>query len=210
MPQNIFNKISFFLIVFSALFLSACSNETSDLGTNIDLNKKISPSIMPTTATSQTTISPSIAKTPNDEAIVAISTKDGEIVLKLYQKETPNTVKNFINKTNSDFYNGLTFHRVIPGFMAQGGDPTGTGMGGGSQKSELNSIPFKRGSVGLARTPQSKDISNDSQFFICFTTEGCQHLTADYVNFGEVISGFEVLDKIQQGDKIISISSKTK
>jgi cyclophilin family peptidyl-prolyl cis-trans isomerase len=62
----------------------------------------------------------------------------------------------------------------------------------------------------LARTPASKDISNDSQFFICFTTEGCGHLTGDYVNFGEVISGLEVLDKIVQGDKILKITSTTK
>jgi peptidylprolyl isomerase len=94
--------------------------------------------------------------------------------------------------------------------MAQGGDPTGTGTGGNRQKSELNTIPFKRGSLGLARTAETKEYSNDSQFFICFTDNGCQHLTGDYVNFGEVISGFDVLDKIKQGDKIIQLSSKTK
>jgi len=94
--------------------------------------------------------------------------------------------------------------------MAQGGDPTGTGTGGGKQNSELNNIAFKRGSLGLARTAETNKISNDSQFFICFTTEGCQHLTGDYVNFGEVVSGFDVLDKIVQGDKIISITTSTK
>lgn len=142
--------------------------------------------------------------------MVAITTKDGQIVLKLYQDQAPATVANFISKADSGFYNGLLFHRVIPGFMAQGGDPTGTGTGGGSQKSEINSVPFKRGSVGLARTPASKEISNDSQFFICFADEGCAHLTGDYVNFGEVVSGLDVLDKIVQGDKILSISTQTK
>jgi cyclophilin family peptidyl-prolyl cis-trans isomerase len=146
----------------------------------------------------------------NTDSVVALKTKDGQIVIKLYSKETPKTVANFLKKTNSGFYNGLIFHRVISGFMAQGGDPTGTGTGGGSQSSELNQIPFRRGSLGLARTPASKEISNDSQFFICFTTEGCQHLTGDYVNFGEVISGLDVLDKIEQGDKIIEITTKTK
>ena len=140
----------------------------------------------------------------------AITTKDGQIVVKLYAKETPNTVANFLKKADSGFYNNLTFHRVIPGFMAQGGDPTGTGMGGNRQKSELNSIPFKRGTLGLARTAETKDFSNDSQFFICFTDDGCQHLTGEYVNFGEVVSGLDVLDKIIQGDKMIQISSKTK
>ncbi|MDD4026847.1 MAG: peptidylprolyl isomerase, partial [Candidatus Shapirobacteria bacterium] len=123
---------------------------------------------------------------------------------------TPNTVSNFINKVNTGFYKGLIFHRVIPGFMAQGGDPTGTGTGGSKQKSELNDIPFVRGSLGLARTAETNQISNDSQFFICYTNEGCQHLTSDYVNFGEVISGLDILDKIQQGDKIIDITTKTK
>jgi cyclophilin family peptidyl-prolyl cis-trans isomerase len=144
------------------------------------------------------------------DTVVALKTTNGQIVIKLFATETPNTVKNFISKVNSGFYNGLIFHRVIDGFMAQGGDPTGTGNGGGSQKSELNSIPFVRGSLGLARTPVSKDISNDSQFFICFTTDGCQHLTGDYVNFGQVISGLDVLDKIKINDKILEITTTTK
>jgi cyclophilin family peptidyl-prolyl cis-trans isomerase len=156
----------------------------------------------------ENTSTPSAAVNP--DTVVALDTINGQIVIKLYAKETPNTVATFMKKVNEAFYDGLTFHRVIPGFMAQGGDPTGTGTGGGSQKSELNQIPFKRGSLGLARTPQSKEISSDSQFFICFTDDGCQHLTGDYVNFGEVISGLEVLDKIVQGDKILKISSTTK
>lgn len=160
---------------------------------------------------SQTPISvtPSIVTT-NSDSIVALKTKNGQIVIKLYQSETPKTVANFLKKVNSGFYNGLTFHRVIEDFMAQGGDPTGTGSGGGQQASEINQIPFKRGSLGLARTPVSKEVSNDSQFFICFSTAGCQHLTGDYVNFGEVLSGLEVLDQIKQGDKIIEITTKTK
>lgn len=145
----------------------------------------------------------------NTETVVALDTINGQIVIKLYADKAPNTVATFMKKVSEGFYDGLTFHRVIPGFMAQGGDPTGTGSGGGSQKSELNNIPFVRGTIGLARGPNI-EISNDSQFFICFTTQGCQHLTGDYVNFGEVISGLEVLDKIVQGDKILKITSTTK
>lgn len=187
------------IIIFSLLFLSSCTSKTP-------VQDPPTPTMTPQ---SSVTLSPS-NKTPKTDSIVALKTKNGQIVIKLYSKETPNTVATFLKKTNSGFYNGLTFHRVIPGFMAQGGDPTGTGTGGGSQKSELNQIPFKRGSLGLARTPASKDISNDSQFFICFTDDGCQHLTGDYVNFGEAISGLDVLDKIVQGDKIIEITTKTK
>lgn len=186
-------------VLFSLFFLSSCSLKSSS---------KISPT---PTMISQTPISvtPSIVTT-NSDSIVALKTKNGQIVIKLYQSETPKTVANFLKKVNSGFYNGLTFHRVIEDFMAQGGDPTGTGSGGGQQASEINQIPFKRGSLGLARTPVSKEVSNDSQFFICFSTAGCQHLTGDYVNFGEVLSGLEVLDQIKQGDKIIEITTKTK
>ncbi len=155
-------------------------------------------------------ISPTATTTiNNEETIVALDTINGQIVIKLYADKAPNAVATFMKKVNEGFYDGLIFHRVIPGFMAQGGDPLGAGTGGGSQKSEINNIPFVRGTIGLARG-QNIEISNDSQFFICFTTEGCQHLTGDYVNFGEVISGLEVLDKIVQGDKILKITSTTK
>jgi cyclophilin family peptidyl-prolyl cis-trans isomerase len=192
------------LIIVSSLFISGCTlkKTTSKSNQNMDLNT-------PTTPTANITVSPSITQT-KENPIVSLKTKNGEILIKLYQDKTPKTVANFIKKADSGFYNGLNFHRVIAGFMAQGGDPTGTGMGGGKQDSELNNVPFVRGSLGLARTAETKLVSNDSQFFICFTTEGCQHLTSDYVNFGEVISGLDVLDKIVQGDKIISVTSKTK
>lgn len=152
---------------------------------------------------------PSKSLQENTDTVVGLKTKDGQIVIKLYKTEAPNTVANFLKKADSGFYNGLTFHRVIAGFMAQGGDPLGTGTGGGQIKSEINNLPFVRGTIGLARGG-NKEISNDSQFFICFTTDGCQHLTGDYVNFGEVISGLNVLDQIKQGDKIIEITTKTK
>ena len=193
----------FLFLVLSSLLLTACGG-TAIKDNNINLNQTPpTQTLMPTS-----TVSPKLNS--STEPLVGLNTKDGQIVIKLYRQQAPNTIATFLNKVNSGFYNGLIFHRVIPGFMAQGGDPTGTGTGGGSQKSELNSLPFVRGSLGLARTPVSKDISNDSQFFICFTTEGCQHLTGDYVNFGEVVSGLDVLDKIQQGDKIVSVVTRTK
>ncbi len=186
------------ILALSLIFFSACTKKPATV---------VAPT--PSPVDIQITISPKKNMT-NEDTLVALNTKDGQIVLKLYSKETPNTVANFLKKVDSGFYNNLTFHRVIAGFMAQGGDPTGTGTGGNRQRSELNSLPFKRGSLGLARTPDTKEYSNDSQFFICFTDEGCQHLTGDYVNFGEVVSGFEVLDQIQMGDKIVSMTTKTK
>jgi len=196
------NKIKYFsLIIISSLLISGCTAKKTQ-EENLDLTTVDTPE-------TSTTVAPSTTMTQNNP-VVSLKTKNGEILIKLYQDKTPNTVANFLEKTDSGFYDNLIFHRVIPMFMAQGGDPTGTGMGGGRQDSELNDVPFVRGSLGLARTNETKLVSNDSQFFICFSTEGCQHLTSEYVNFGEVISGLDVLDKVSQGDKILSVTSKTK
>lgn len=195
-------KLSKYLAIFiiSSLLISGCTTQKTN-NTNMDLNS--TPDF---SSESSVTRSP-LEKDTNP--VVSLKTKDGEILLKLYQDKAPNTVANFIKKIDDGFYNGLTFHRVIADFMAQGGDPLGTGTGGGTIKSEINDVPFVRGSLGLARGGNI-EISNDSQFFICFSTAGCQHLTSDYVNFGEVVSGLDVLDKIKIGDKILEITAKTK
>ncbi len=193
--------MKFLILLFSIIFLSSCSLKNSTQISPTPTMIPQNPIVEENTSTQSAVV--------NTETVVALDTINGQIVIKLYADKAPNTVATFIKKVSEGFYDGLTFHRVIPGFMAQGGDPTGTGTGGSSQKSELNQIPFVRGTIGLARGPNI-EISNDSQFFICFTNEGCQHLTGDYVNFGEVISGLEVLDKIVQGDKILKISSTTK
>jgi peptidylprolyl isomerase len=189
------------LLVLASLILVSCGPQKIP-----DTNLPPAPTSIPLLSVTQT---PSKLMTSNSDTIVALNTKDGQIVLKLYADVAPKTVANFLAKVNAGFYNGLTFHRVIAGFMAQGGDPLGTGTGGGTQASEINTRPFVRGSLGLARGGDIK-FSNDSQFFICFTTQGCQHLTGDYVNFGEVVSGLDVLDQIVQGDKIVSLTTTTK
>lgn len=194
-------------VVITGLLLGGCSLFPPKNDQNINLPSTISM-ISSTPPATSSSISPSTSV--SSDPIVSLKTKNGEILIRLYRNLAPNTVTTFISKADSGFYNNLTFHRVIADFMAQGGDPTGTGTGGNRQISEINTVPFKRGSLGLARTPDTKEFSNDSQFFICFSTSGCQHLTGDYVNFGEVVSGLEVLDLIQQGDKIISLSSQTK
>lgn len=199
------NFLYLLIILTSSLFLSACNPKNSSQ--NIDMTPITIITNTPTVEITPT-ITPSTAQNPATDTLISIKTKDGEIVAKLYSSETPNTVANFVKKATSGFYDNLLFHRVEPGFVAQGGDPTGTGMGGGRQKSELNNIPFVRGSFGLARTAETNQISNDSQFFICFTDQGCQNLTSEYVNFGHVVSGLDVLDKIKKGDKIISITVK--
>ena len=199
--KNKINLLSTLIIfVLSSLLISGCTTKESTTNTNMNLNTIPTPS-EETVLGSKTEV--------NINPVVSLKTKDGEILIKLYQDKAPNTVANFIKKANDGFYNGLTFHRVEQDFVAQGGDPLGNGTGGGDIKSEINDIPFVRGTIGLARA-NNINISNDSQFFICLTTQKCQGLTSLYVNFGEVISGLEVLDMIQQGDKILEITTKTK
>jgi len=125
----------------------------------------------------------------------------GEIVLQFYPDVAPNHVKNFIDLAGKKFYDGTTFHRVIPGFMIQGGDPNSKnpdrashGMGGPGHrvKAEFNSKPHKRGVVSMARANDPD--SAGSQFFICVAD--AHFLDWQYTAFGEVVSGMEVADKI--------------
>jgi len=189
------------LVLSSSLLFSACGSQ-KETSTPSDMNDNQQNQ-------NNSNVSPAQSATDQQETLVGLKTKNGQIVIKLYQKEAPNTVANFIKKANSGAYNGLNFHRVEPGFVVQGGDPLGNGTGGGKITSEINNIPFRRGSVGLARGP-IKEESNDSQFYICLADESCSHLTNEYVNFGEVVSGMEFVDQISVGDKILEISSHTK
>lgn len=128
--------------------------------------------------------------------------KGGTIVIILRPDKAPNTVTNFANVALSGCYDGLTFHRVVPNFVIQGGDPLGTGTGGGSQPTELSDLPFTKGAVGIARAGDIK-VSNDRQFYICIGD--CLFLNNMYTNFGQVISGQDVADKVVVGDKIKTI-----
>ena len=130
-----------------------------------------------------------------------IETKFGDITLKFFPEAAPNHVKNFIDLSKKGFYDGTIFHRVIPGFMIQGGDPNtkGTnratyGMGGPGYtvKAEFNSTPHKRGILSMARS--SSPDSAGSQFFI--TVADAPFLDNQYTVFGEVVSGMDVADKI--------------
>jgi peptidylprolyl isomerase len=132
------------------------------------------------------------------ENTIYLQTKDGRVTIRLRPDLAPKHVAQIKTLTKDGFYDGIVFHRVIPGFMAQTGDPTGTGTGGSKLPNipaEFTQEPFKRGSVGMARS-QSPNSAN-SQFFICY--EGCGGLTGQYTLFGEVVSGMEVVDKIKKG-----------
>ena len=131
---------------------------------------------------------------------IYLDTKDGRVTIRLRPDLAPKHVEQIKALTKRGFYNGIVFHRVIPGFMAQTGDPTGTGTGGSDLPNipaEFTQEPFKRGSVGMARS--SSPNSANSQFFICF--EGCGSLTGQYTLFGEVVSGMDAVEKIKKGSQ---------
>jgi peptidyl-prolyl cis-trans isomerase B (cyclophilin B) len=128
----------------------------------------------------------------------SIVTSKGPIKVKLYPEIAPHSVQNFLSKAQSNYYQGLIFHRV-ENWVIQGGDPLGNGTGGGKISTELSDREFTIGSVGMARGSDIRE-SNDSQFFICVTA--CTHLTGAYTLFGEVIEGLNVVESIQFGDTI--------
>ncbi|HVR89010.1 MAG TPA: peptidylprolyl isomerase [Candidatus Limnocylindria bacterium] len=141
------------------------------------------------------------AGVPTRTAVLELA-NGGVIRLALRPDKAPNTVATFVAKANAHFYDGLTFHRVVANFVVQGGDPTGTGSGGGSQPTELSDLPFCRGSLGIARAGDIK-VSNDSQFYIC--TGECRFLDGQYTNFGQVLTGQDIANAIAVGDKIKTI-----
>jgi peptidylprolyl isomerase len=125
--------------------------------------------------------------------------KDGRVVIELLPKVAPNHVAQIKKLTRAGFYNGIIFHRVIAGFMAQTGDPTGTGTGGSTLpdlKAEFNDETFWRGAVGMARS--SDPDSANSQFFICLDT--ADFLDGQYTLFGRVVEGMEFVDNIAKGE----------
>src|SRR5690348_6219261 len=123
----------------------------------------------------------------------------GRVVIELKPDLAPNHVARIKELARDGFYDGLTFHRVIDGFMAQTGDPKGDGSGGSGQTvpAEFSQAHFVRGTVGLARADDPN--SGDSQFFICFAP--APYLDGKYTIFGEVVSGMEAVDAIKKGDR---------
>jgi peptidyl-prolyl cis-trans isomerase B (cyclophilin B) len=133
-------------------------------------------------------------------------TSKGVMKLAFFEKDAPGTVKNFIDLAKKGFYDGTKFHRVIPGFVVQGGDPTGTGAGGPGYKipceTEGGNQYHDRGVLSMAHAGRN---TGGSQFFICHNRENTQHLDRKHTVFGKVTEGLEVIDAIRQGDVIEKI-----
>ncbi len=199
------------VVCLTVVALAGCTHPTSS---DVSLKTQNLP-LVATTSTSPTLEPLALESSPSAQGVTAmqdkttpiatqatIQTDKGDIVIKLYPDSAPKTVSNFISKAEAGFYNNLNFHRVED-WVIQGGDPIGTGTGGGKMPTELSEVPFKEGSVGVARGGDIK-VSNDAQFFIC--TTDCNFLTGQYTNFGEVLEGMDVAKQIAIGDKIKSIT----
>jgi peptidylprolyl isomerase len=139
------------------------------------------------------------AAAPAGDKLV-IELKTGKVVIKLRPDLAPKHVERYKTLAAQGFYNGVKWHRVMEGFMAQTGDPTGTGMSGSKLPdlpAEFSKEPYKRGTLGAARTQNPN--SANSQFFICFTDGGCAGLTGQYTVWGQVVEGMDLVDKIKRG-----------
>ncbi|GIQ69390.1 peptidylprolyl isomerase [Xylanibacillus composti] len=126
----------------------------------------------------------------------------GEVVIDLFEEDAPNTVANFEKLANDGFYDNLTFHRVIPGFVAQGGCPNGNGMGGPGYtiNCEINPNKHERGSLAMAHAGRN---TGGSQFYICYQPQ--PHLDGQHTVFGQVVKGMEFVDVLKNGDKMAEV-----
>ncbi len=130
-----------------------------------------------------------------------IHTNKGVMTIEFYNNDAPNTVANFVKLAKSEYYNGVSFHRVIPDFVIQGGDPTGTGAGGPGYKIDCELTGenqyHDRGVLSMAHAGKN---TGGSQFFICHSRNNTAHLDRVHTCFGKVIHGQDVIDDIRQGD----------
>jgi peptidyl-prolyl cis-trans isomerase B (cyclophilin B) len=131
-----------------------------------------------------------------------IKTDKGTMVVEFYEKDAPNTVNNFVKLAKEGFYKDLNFHRVLPGFVAQGGCPNGNGAGGPGYKIDCeldgDNQFHDRGVLSMAHAGRN---TGGSQFFLVHTRQATQHLDRNHTCFGKVVEGLDIIEKIQQGDK---------
>jgi peptidyl-prolyl cis-trans isomerase B (cyclophilin B) len=136
-----------------------------------------------------------------------IQTEKGTMKIEFFEKDAPNTVANFIKLAESGFYDGLTFHRVIPDFVIQGGCPNGIGNGGPGYtiKCELDGENQRHDRGVLSMAHAGRD-TGGSQFFICHNRMNTQHLDRNHTVFGKVVGGLDVIDQIRAGDKMLKVT----
>ncbi len=190
-------KIGSLISISLALMLGGCSEQSSTSA----------PVPEPTTATTSTPKSyaaaPPMTIDVDKNYTAIIETEKGDLILELFANDVPMTVNNFIFLARDGFYNNSSFHRVISGFMAQGGDPTGTGMGSPGYKfaDEFSAHKHNTGTLSMANSGPN---SNGCQFFITYAPQ--PHLDGKHSVFGQLTEGMDVLNSIESGDAIIRIT----
>jgi len=136
-----------------------------------------------------------------------IETAKGNMSVEFFEKDAPKTVKNFTDLSKKGYYDGLTFHRVLPDFVIQGGCPKGTGVGGPGYQIECEldgeNQYHDRGVLSMAHAGRN---TGGSQFFICHSRNNTSHLDRNHTCFGKVVEGLDVIDAIREGDKIVKIT----
>lgn len=177
------------ILVMVTLLLASCTTTPSEPALETKTMSYSAPPPMTIDTTKQYT--------------ATIETEKGNIELELFASDVPITVNNFVFLAREGFYDGVTFHRVIPGFMAQGGDPTGTGTGGPGYKfaDEFTEHTHVTGALSMANAGPN---TNGSQFFITYAPQ--HHLDNHHSVFGQLVSGMDVLEAIKQGDTIVRIT----
>ena len=183
------SRIAGIALVLVTLLLASCGGQAPEP----------SPALEPKTYSAP----PPMTIDTSKQYTATIETEKGDLVLELFASDVPKTVNNFVFLAGDGFYNGTIFHRVIPDFMAQGGDPTGTGTGtpGYSFADEFTEHTHITGALSMANSGPN---TNGCQFFITYTPQ--PHLDGKHTVFGQLIEGTDVLEKIEQGDAIIRIT----
>ncbi|MBE6157369.1 MAG: peptidylprolyl isomerase [Firmicutes bacterium] len=196
--MKIIKKVFLLVLIASFVILTGCSNSKEEKLLGIDYN------------TDKNEVELSNYKTENP--VVALYIKNyGSVVIELYPDIAPNTVNNFISLVKEGYYDNNTFHRLVPGFVLQGGDPTGTGTGGPGYtiKGEFSSNGFEnklkheKGIVSMARS-QDND-SAGSQFFIML--DKADYLDGEYAAFGKVIDGMDIVEQIEKSETVLDEST---
>lgn len=159
---------------------------------------------MPSQTSSSQTPDLSVDANGLSKAVAVLKLNSGVVKFRFYSQDAPSTVNRIVELIQQKFYNGLTFHRVIENFVAQGGDPLGNGTGGSGQrlKAEFNKRQHLEGTLAMARAADPD--SADSQFYICLAR--LPHLDGKYTVFGQVVEGMDFVKKIRVGDKIEAVS----
>ncbi len=201
MTRNSLFKIGSLISISLILMLGGCSEQSP---TPIP-TPPTTPTPAPTTtsAPKSYTAPPPITIDVDKTYTAIIETEKGDLVLELFAKDVPMTVNNFVFLARDGFYNNTSFHRVIPGFMAQGGDPTGTGTGSPGYKftDEFSEHKHNTGTLSMANSGPN---SNGCQFFITYAPQ--PHLDGKHSVFGQLTEGMDVLQKIESGDAIKRIT----